>query len=63
LPFLWFVLIAYLPANYYIFIREIFVILAEALIYYQILPLKIREAFLASLIANIFSVLIGILIF
>ena len=63
LPYLWFVLIAYLPANYYILLGEIFVILTEALIYYQILDLKLHKALYISLIANIISILVGILIF
>jgi hypothetical protein len=63
LPYLWFVLIAYLPANYYLLIGELFVILIESLIYYQLLNLKLHKAFYVSLIANIFSILVGILIF
>ncbi len=62
LPYLWFVLIAYLPANYYILLGEIFVILIESLIYYQVLDIKIHKAFYVSLIANISSILIGLLI-
>jgi len=63
LPYFWFILVAYLSPNYYILFGEIFVILIESLIFNQILKIKLHKAFYISLIANISSILAGILIF
>ncbi len=63
LPYLWFVLLAYLPSTYYLLVGEIFVIIIESLIYHSLLKLKLHKAFYVSLVANILSILVGILIF
>jgi hypothetical protein len=63
LPYLWFVLSPYLLSNYYIYFGEVFVFLIEALIYNQILNLKFKNALLVSLVCNIFSFVIGLIIF
>jgi hypothetical protein len=63
LPYLWFVFPPYILSNYYIYVGEFLVILFESLIYMQFLELKFSKAFLISLICNVVSFLIGVIIF
>ena len=62
LPYLWFVMRAFINANYYIQIGELVVILIEALIYNQLLEIRFDKSFLMSLVINIISFALGILI-
>lgn len=60
LPYLWFVLPLWLVnRNAYIFGGEFLVIFVEAVIYYKLLNLKLSEAIIVSLVANLMSVLLG----
>jgi hypothetical protein len=59
LPYLWFVLSPYIPANNFILMGESLVVLVEALIYFFVLSLDIKEAFIVSLAANVISFFIG----
>jgi len=63
LPYLWFVLPAYLSGDRLIFIicGELAVIIIETFIYYKLLKLKVRQAFIVSFVANLASALIGLL--
>ncbi len=64
LPYVWFVLPGlFSPWLLYAASAESFAVLAEALIYFMVLRVKLREAFLLSLICNMFSFLLGLLLF
>jgi len=63
LPYLWFVLPTFISNQVaYQIIGEFLVILIEASIYYKLLKLKTAEALLVSLVANIASVVLGLLL-
>jgi hypothetical protein len=63
LPYFWFVLPAYVfNRSLYIVIGEVLIILIETIIYKQVLGLKLSKAFVVSLIANISSILLGLMI-
>jgi len=59
LPYLWFILPPYVNTRNYLLIGESLVIFVEALIYFSILDLNLKKAFIVSLIANIISFFIG----
>ena len=63
LPYLWFVLPAYLSSLKYIIIGELLVVLIETLIYWNLLNIKFNKALLISFICNLISFLIGLLVF
>lgn len=61
LPYFWFVLPAYISnKGAYIFSGEFVIVLIEAMIYNQLLKVKLSEAFTMSLIANIVSIFFGL---
>lgn len=63
LPYFWFILPAFISNRIvYIIVGEISIVLIEAFIYYCILKLKFSQAIIISLIANIASILGGLLI-
>jgi hypothetical protein len=63
LPYFWFVLPSYVSnRSAYIFIGEGAIVLVEAFVYYQFLQLKFSKAFIVSLIANVVSVILGLVI-
>lgn len=61
LPYLWFVLPSLLSMFYLILLGELLVIFIEAYIYNQFLNLDFKKALYLSLIANISSIIIGLL--
>lgn len=64
LPYFWFILPAYIPSrNLVIFLGEFLIVFIEAIIYKQFLGLKPSEAFIVSLLANMSSVFLGLVIF
>jgi len=63
LPYLWFVLFPFIPTAYYVFLGEGFVIIIESLIYKQLLDIRLTKAFILSLMLNIASFLVGIVVF
>jgi len=63
LPYLWFVLPPYINVSYYVYTGEILVFLFEALVYNQLLNIKINKSLLISFIANLASFVIGLIIF
>jgi len=63
LPYFWFILPAYVfSRSIYIIVGESLVILAETVIYNQLLKLKLSESFVISLAANGSSILLGLLL-
>ena len=62
LPYLWFVLPAYINSVYYIYIGETLVFLFEALIYNRLLNIKISKSLLVSFAANLTSFVIGLIV-
>ena len=60
LPYLWFVLPNFLPANDYIFWGEIIITLIEALIYFVLLKVGVLRALVASIVANAASYFAGL---
>ena len=63
LPYFWFILPVYVSSrSLYIFIGEILIIFIETIIYNQFLELKLPKAFVVSLVANIASILLGLII-
>ena len=63
LPYLWFVL-PHFFANYYVYatVGEVVVFVFEAIVYWQLLDLKIKKAIFVSFICNLVSFLIGLII-
>ena len=55
LPYFWFVLSPYVDARYYILIGEFLVFAFEALLYWQLLGLRLDKAAAVSLVANAVS--------
>lgn len=63
LPYFWFILPVYIfNRSLYIVIGEVLIIFIETIIYKQFLELKLPKAFVVSLIANISSILFGLMI-
>lgn len=63
LPYLWFLLPFFIHNYfYYVLIGEIFVIILESFIYYFILNIGYKKAFIVSFLCNLISFLIGLLI-
>jgi hypothetical protein len=62
LPYFWFVLPVYIfEKNLYNIAGEILIIIVESLIYWRFLKLKFGQALFVSLVANLASILIGIM--
>jgi hypothetical protein len=60
LPYLWFILPAFVfDRTLYILLGETIVILVETFIYFKLLKLNLRNAFICSLIANLVSIILG----
>ncbi len=63
LPYLWFVLPAFVFERFtYLVLGELLVILVEAFIYFKLLKLKLLDAFVVSLLSNITSIILGLVI-
>lgn len=63
LPYFWFVLPTYISnRGVYVFSGEFVIVCIEAIIYNQLLKLKLSEAFMVSLVANIASIFLGLAI-
>ncbi len=63
LPYLWFVLPAFVyNRNIYLIVGETSVILIEAIIYWRLLKLKLIDSLIVSLLANVTSIITGILL-
>jgi hypothetical protein len=62
IPYLWFIFPVYFIYPIYVLIGEIMVFLVESLIYCGFLPIKLKKALLISFIANLSSLIIGLLI-
>lgn len=63
LPYFWFVLPAYVSdRSLYIILGESVIVIVEAIIYFKLLRLKFWQAVLVSLIANLVSVGVGLLV-
>ena len=63
LPYFWLILPIYISnRSLYIIIGEVIIIFIEAIIYNQFLKLNLPKAFVVSLIANIASILLGLII-
>ena len=60
LPYLWFIIPRYVDARLYLLWGETIIILAEAVIYNQLLNIKIIKALLASTSINLISYYLGI---
>jgi hypothetical protein len=59
LPYLWFVLPAFLGRPLFIVVGEFLVFFAEGLIYKRVLPISYAKAFSASLTLNLLSIAAG----
>ncbi|TGU71063.1 hypothetical protein E4633_11995 [Geomonas terrae] len=62
LPYLWFVYPEIFPYRVAITLGEATALFAEALLYMIMLRVSLRSAFFCSLVANVFSVLVGLII-
>ena len=61
LPYFWFILPVYISdRRSYILFGEFLIILVEAIIYNQFLKIRLSEAAVVSLIANIASIFFGL---
>lgn len=64
LPYLWFVLPAYISDRLiFLLVSEILIVCIEAVIYRQLLKIRLTKSFIISLIANIVSILVGLVLF
>ncbi len=63
LPYLWFILPNYINSIYYFYIGEFLVFFVESLIYYKFFNIKFKKALILSFIANLFSFVVGLLVF
>lgn len=62
LPYFWFILPAFITNRFiYIFIGEAVIIFIEAFIYFRLLKLRFYQALFVSFVANLASVLVGLL--
>jgi len=62
LPYFWFIAPAFIhDRTIYIIVGESMIVLIEAFIYYKLLKIKFTQALLVSFIANLASVLVGLL--
>jgi len=62
LPYFWFVLPAFIhTGNAYYILGESVIVIVEAVVYNQLLELKLSKAFAVSLAANIASIVVGLL--
>lgn len=59
LPYLWFALSPYVDARFYLLIGESFVVLAEMVIFWGLLGVRIHKAFVVSLAVNVISYYLG----
>lgn len=60
IPYLWFVMPIFFDSRTaYIYTSESLIVIVEALILYKLLPLPLKWAFAASLLANIASIAAG----
>lgn len=63
LPYFWFILPIYINNRTgYLMIGEIAIILIEAFIYYRLLKISFKKALGVSILANVISFLIGIIL-
>jgi hypothetical protein len=63
LPYFWFILPVFISDRMiYIIVGEVMIILIEAFIYFYLLRLKFSQALIVSLIANIVSILVGLIV-
>ena len=61
LPYFWFILPIFISNRFaYVWIGESVIVLIEAYIYYRILKVSAKQAFVVSLIANVSSVIVGL---
>lgn len=64
LPYFWFILPSFISDRMmYIIVGETSIILIEAFIYFYLLKLKFSQTLIISLVANIASILVGLVIF
>jgi hypothetical protein len=63
LPYLWFIFPIYIKYPSYIIFGEITVFLVESLIYWQMLPISLKKAIIISFLANLSSLVLGLLFF
>lgn len=62
IPYLWFVFNEYFDYWTMVILGEIFVFIVEAIIYWKLLPVSFKKAIIISFLANISSILLGLLI-
>jgi ABC-type glycerol-3-phosphate transport system permease component len=60
LPYVWFVIPNYVDARNSLLVSEIVIVLIEALIFNQLLGIKIGKSFVISLFANVISFFCGL---
>lgn len=60
LPYLWFVLGPYVDRRLYVYYGEFLVFVAEGILFWVGLDLKWYKAFIISLVANVWSWLVGV---
>lgn len=63
IPYLWFVLPAFFNARYYVYLGEGMVTIVEAIIYSLLLRIDVIRALIISIVANMASYYLGLLIF
>jgi len=64
IPYLWFVLPEFIKSRVlFTFVGEVSVTIIEGIIYYFVLKIKLRDAMLISLLCNLASFTLGLMIF
>lgn len=62
-PYLWFIFPLFITLHNYILIGEILVVLIEAVILLRVLKINFKNAIILSIVANVTSYLIGLIVF
>jgi hypothetical protein len=62
LPYLWFVFSLFIKSNYILYVGELLVFLFESFIYIGLLNIGIKRSLIISLVANLVSFSLGLLI-
>ena len=62
IPYLWFIFAAFLDYWTMAVVGECFVFIVEMVIYWKLLPIGLKKAAILSFVANVASILVGLII-
>ncbi|MDR2411728.1 MAG: hypothetical protein LBD88_04095 [Candidatus Peribacteria bacterium] len=62
IPYLWFIFNAYFDFRMMAICGEIFVFIVEFILYWKLLPINLNRALFVSFVANVVSIIVGVII-